>query len=73
LFGTAEADALYHLAGNKGQARQGGKKLLGRLPRGHRKKREPVCGLPNFGHLLQRACMRSLNVRLGAMALQVMP
>jgi hypothetical protein len=36
-----EADDLYHTAGNKGQAKQGGKKALGRRARGRRKKREP--------------------------------
>jgi hypothetical protein len=37
--GTVEADNLYHTAGQKGQARQGGKKALGR-----RKKHEPGRG-----------------------------
>jgi transposase-like protein len=41
LAGTVEADDLYHTAGNKGQAPQGGKKALGRRARGRRKKREP--------------------------------
>jgi len=44
LEGTVEADDLYHTAGNKGQAKQGGKKLLGRRARGRRKKREPGRG-----------------------------
>jgi transposase len=44
LEGTIEADDLYHTAGNKGQARGGGKKLLGRRARGRRKKREPGRG-----------------------------
>jgi transposase len=44
LAGTVEADELYHIAGNKGQAPQGGKKSLGRRPRGRRKKREPGRG-----------------------------
>jgi transposase-like protein len=44
LKGTVEADELYHTAGQKGQARQGGKKSLGRRPRGRRKKREPGRG-----------------------------
>jgi hypothetical protein len=44
LEGTVEADDLYHTAGNKGQATQGGKKSLGRRARGHRKKREPGRG-----------------------------
>ncbi len=39
-----EADALYHTAGQKGQAKQGGKQHLGRRPRGRRKKREPGRG-----------------------------
>ena len=33
LEGTVEADDLYHTAGHKGQAKQGGKKPLGRRPR----------------------------------------
>src|SRR5687767_7375779 len=44
LEGTVEADDLYHTAGHKGQAKQGGKKALGRTPRGRRKKREPGRG-----------------------------
>ena len=44
LAGTVEADDLYHTAGHKGQAKQGGKKSLGRQPRGRRKKREPGRG-----------------------------
>jgi hypothetical protein len=39
-----EADDLYHTAGHKGQAKQGGKKSLGRTPRRRRKKREPGRG-----------------------------
>ena len=42
--GTVEADDLYHTAGQKGQAKHGGKKALGRRPRGRRKKREPGRG-----------------------------
>ena len=42
--GTVEADDLYHTAGPKGQAKGGGKKALGRRPRGRRKKREPGRG-----------------------------
>jgi transposase len=42
--GTVEADELYHTAGQKGQAKQGGAKHLGRRPRGRRKKREPGRG-----------------------------
>jgi transposase-like protein len=44
LAGTVEADELYHTAGRKGQAKQGGKKPLGRRPRRRRKKREPGRG-----------------------------
>jgi hypothetical protein len=44
LEGTVEADELYHTAGQKGQAKQGGKKLLGRRARGRRKQREPGRG-----------------------------
>src|SRR5262249_62012409 len=44
LDGTVEADDLYHTAGHKGQAKQGGTKSLGRKPRGRRKKREPGRG-----------------------------
>jgi transposase-like protein len=44
LEGTVEADALYHTAGNKGQAKQGGKKAWGRRARGRRKKRGPGRG-----------------------------
>jgi hypothetical protein len=44
LDGTMEADDLYQTAGNKGQAKQGGKKALGRRARGRRKKREPGRG-----------------------------
>jgi len=44
LEGTVEADELYHTAGQKGQAHQGGKKSLGRRARGCRKKREPGRG-----------------------------
>jgi hypothetical protein len=34
--GTVEADDLYHTAGHKGQATQGGQKALGRRARGRR-------------------------------------
>jgi hypothetical protein len=44
LEGTVEADDLYHSAGQKGQAKQGGKKPLGRRACGRRKKREPGRG-----------------------------
>src|SRR3982074_631155 len=42
--GTVEADDLYHTAGQKGQAKTGGKKSLGRHPRSRRTKREPGRG-----------------------------
>jgi hypothetical protein len=42
--GTIEAEDLYHTAGSKGQAQQGGTKALGRRARGRRKKREPGRG-----------------------------
>src|SRR3989440_7754176 len=44
LEGPGEADAPSHAAGQKGQAKQGGPKPLGRRPRGRRKKREPGRG-----------------------------
>jgi transposase-like protein len=44
LAGTVEADELYHLAGHKGQAKQGGPQPLGRRPRCRRKKCEPGRG-----------------------------
>jgi transposase-like protein len=44
LEGTIEADELYHTAGNKGQAKHGRNKPLGRRPRRRRKKREPDRG-----------------------------
>jgi transposase-like protein len=44
LEGTVEADDLYHTAGQKGQAKTGGKKSLGRHPRSRRTKREPGRG-----------------------------
>jgi len=44
LEGTVEADELYHTAGQKGHAKQGGKKSLGRRARGRHKKREPGRG-----------------------------
>src|SRR5215831_249653 len=44
LEGMVEADDLYHTAGQKGQATQGGKKALGRHAGGRRKKREPGRG-----------------------------
>src|SRR5262249_59023640 len=50
LEGTVEADDLYHTAGNKGQAKGGGKKSLGRQPCGRRKKREPGRGHHDKDH-----------------------
>jgi transposase len=44
LAGTVEADELYHTSGEKGQAKQGGTKPLGRRPRRRCKKREPGRG-----------------------------
>ena len=44
LEGIVEADDLYHTAGQKGQAKHGGKKPLGRRSRRRRKKREPGRG-----------------------------
>jgi transposase-like protein len=44
LEGTVEADELYHTAGQKGQAKHGGAKPLGRRARGRRKKCEPGRG-----------------------------
>ena len=44
LEDTVEADDLYHIAGQKGQAKQGGKKALERRARGRRKKCEPGRG-----------------------------
>ena len=44
LEGTVEADEIYHTASDKGQAKKGGKKRLGRQPRQRGKKREPGRG-----------------------------
>jgi hypothetical protein len=44
LEGTVEADELDHTAGQKGHAKHGGKKVLGRRARGRRKTREPGRG-----------------------------
>jgi hypothetical protein len=44
LEGTVEADEISHTAGNKGQAKRGGKQALGRRARSRRKKREPGRG-----------------------------
>ena len=64
--GTGEADALYHTAGQKGPAKQGGKKALGRRARGRRKKREP-----GRGHYdKDRPAMIAWVSRQGAVVLQ---
>jgi hypothetical protein len=44
LEGTGEAAELDHTAGQKGLAKHGGKKALGRRARGRRKKRKPGRG-----------------------------
>ena len=44
LEGTVEAEDLSHTAGNKGHAKRGGKKVLGRCVRGRCTKREPGRG-----------------------------
>jgi transposase-like protein len=44
LAGTVAADDLYHTAGQRGQAKGGGKKALGCRARGRHKKREPGRG-----------------------------
>src|SRR5256885_8230678 len=67
LEGTVEADDLYHTAGQKGQARHGGKKALGRRPRGRRKKREP--GRGHYGK--DRAAIHAWGSRQGAVGSQV--
>jgi len=46
LEGTVEADDLYHTAGNKDQAAQGGKKALGRRAHG---RRQPGALAPTAG------------------------
>src|SRR5215217_2586888 len=64
--GTVESDDLYHTAGNKGQAKQGGKKALGRRARGRRKKREP-----GRGHYdKDRPAIIAWGSRQGAVVLQ---
>jgi hypothetical protein len=61
-----EADALYHTAGTKGQARRGGKKALGRQPRGRRKTRAP-----GRGHYAKdRPAMIAWGSRQGAVVMQ---
>ena len=64
--GTVEADALYHTAGQKGQAKQGGNKRLGRRPRCRRKKREPGRGHDDKG----RPAMIAWVSRQGAVVVQ---
>lgn len=66
LAGTVEADALYHTAGQKGQAKQGGKKSLGHRPRGRRKKREPGRGHDDK----DRPAMIAWGSRQGAVVIQ---
>jgi hypothetical protein len=66
LDGTVEADDLSHTAGNKGQAKQGGKKLLGRRARGRRKKREP--GRGHYGK--DRPAIIAWVSRQGAVVIQ---
>jgi ISXO2-like transposase domain len=66
LEGTVEADDVYHTAGNKGQAKHGGKKPLGRRARGRRKKREP-----GRGHYEKdRRAIIAWVSRLGAVVIQ---
>jgi hypothetical protein len=66
LEGTVEADDRYHTAGQKGQAKHGGKKLLGRRARGRRKKREP--GRGHFDK--DRPAIIAWGSRQGAVVLQ---
>ena len=66
LEGTVEADEFYHPAGDKGQAKHGGKKVLGRHARGRRKKREP-----GRGHYdKDRPAMIARGSRQGSVVLQ---
>jgi transposase-like protein len=66
VAGTVEADDLYHTAGHKGQAKQGGKKSLGRRARGRRKQREP-----GRGHYdKEQPAMIAWGSRPGAVVLQ---
>jgi transposase len=61
-----EADELYHTAGQKGQAHQGGKKSLGRRARGRRKQ-----GEPGRGHYEKdRPAMIAWGSRQGAVVIQ---
>src|SRR5262249_54619540 len=66
LAGTVEADDLYHTAGQKGQAKKGGTKSLGRQPRGRRKKREPGGGHYGKG----RAAILAWVSRQGGVVIQ---
>jgi hypothetical protein len=64
--GPVEADDLDHTAGNKGQAKGGGQKSLGRRARGRRKKRAP-----GRGHYDKaRPAMSAWGRRQGAVVLQ---
>jgi transposase len=64
--GTVEADELSHTAGQKGQAQQGGKKHLGRRPRGRRQQREPGRGYDDK----DRPALIAWVSRQGAVVLQ---
>jgi ISXO2-like transposase domain len=66
LEGTVEADDLYHTAGQKGQAHQGGQTSLGRRARGRRKQREPGRG----PYDKDRPAMIAWVSRQGAVVLQ---
>jgi transposase-like protein len=63
--GTVEANDLYYTAGQKGQAKRGGKKHLGRRVRGRRKKREP-----GRGHYKDRPAIIAWVSRQGAAVMQ---
>jgi ISXO2-like transposase domain len=66
LAGTVEADDLSHTAGQKGQAKHGGTKPLGRQARGRRKKRAP-----GRGHYDQdRLALSAWGSRPGAVVIQ---
>jgi transposase-like protein len=67
LEGTVEAEDRYHPAGNKGQAKQGGKKSLGRPARDRCKKREPGRGHDDK----DRPAMIAWVSRQGAVVIQV--
>jgi hypothetical protein len=53
LEGTVEADDVYHTAGNKGQAKHGGKKPLGRRARG------PARSVSPAGAIMRKIVERS--------------